>query len=69
MLDGGSLAAHSLQHVGRHSQQCPIIKDLIVDVSVGQALKALPYLHLNLWLLSSVCYGDKGSFPQPVQQW
>ena len=50
-------------------QQCPIIKDLIMDVSVGQALKGLQYLHLTLWLLSDVCYADKGSLPQSVRQW
>ena len=49
--------------------QCPIIKDLIVNVSVGQALKGLPYLHLILWLLSDVCYADKGFLPQSVRQW
>ena len=37
----------------------PIIKDLIMDVSVGQVLKGLPYLHLPLWLLSNVCYTDR----------
>ena len=50
-------------------QQCPIIKDLTVDVSVGQVLKGRPYLHLNLWLLSDVCYTDKGSLPQSVRNW
>ena len=49
--------------------QCPIIKDLIVDVLVGQALRGLPYLHLTFWLLSNVCYTDRGSFPQSVRQW
>ena len=49
--------------------QCPIIKDLIIDVSVGQALKELRYLHLTLWLLSNVCYADKGSLPWSVRQW
>ena len=34
---------------------CPLVKDLIVDVSVGQALKGLQYLHLTLWLLSDMC--------------
>ena len=29
-------------------QGCPILKDLIVDVSVGQVLKGLQYLHLTL---------------------
>ena len=33
---------------------CPIIKDLIMDVSVGQVLKSLQYLHLTLWQLSDV---------------
>ena len=50
-------------------QWCPIIKDLIMDVSIGQALKGLPYLHLTLWLFSSVCYANKGSLPQSVRQW
>ena len=49
-------------------QQCPIIKDLIVDVMVGQVLKGLPYLHLTLWLLSDVCYADRGSLPQSIRQ-
>ena len=50
-------------------QQCPIIKDLVVDVLVGQALKDLPYLHLTLWLLNNVCYIYRGSLPQSVRQW
>ena len=50
-------------------QQCPIIKDLIMDVSVDQVLKGLRYLHLTLWLLSDVCYANKGSLPQSVRQW
>ena len=49
--------------------QCPIIKDLIMDVLVGQALKGLRYLHLTLWLLSNVCYADTGSLPQSVRWW
>ena len=50
-------------------RQCPIIKDLIMDVSVGKALKGLQYVHLTLWLLSNVCYADRGSLPQSVSQW
>ena len=38
-------------------QCCPIIKDL-VDVSIGHVLKGLPYLHLTLWLLRTVCCAD-----------
>ena len=49
--------------------QCPIIKDLVVDVSVGQALKGLQYLHLTLWQLSNMCYADRGSLPWSVRQW
>ena len=49
-------------------QQCPTIKDLVLDVLVGQALKELPYLHLTL-MLSNVCYADRGSLPQCVMQW
>ena len=50
-------------------QQCPIVKDLIMDVLVGQALKGLQYLHLTLWQLSNVYYTDRGSLPQFVRQW
>ena len=50
-------------------QQYPIIKDLIVDVSVGQVLKGLQYLHLTVWWLIHVYYADKGSLPQSVRQW
>ena len=49
--------------------QCPIIKDLVMDVLVGRALKGLQYLHLTLWLLSNVCYANKGSLPQSVRWW
>ena len=48
---------------------CPIVKDLIADVSLGQVLKGLCYLHLTLWLLSDVCYANKGSLPWSVRQW
>ena len=51
------------------SQHCPIIKDLIVDVSVGHVLKGLPFLHLTFWLLRDVCCADSGSLPQSVRQW
>ena len=66
MLDGGSLAPHSSQHVGRW---WPVIKDLIVDLLVGQVIQGLPYMLLTLWLLSDVCYADRGSLPQSVRQW
>ena len=50
-------------------QWCPIIKDLIVDALVGQALKGLQYLHLTLWQLSDICYANRGSLPWSVRQW
>ena len=48
--------------------QCPIIKDLVV-VLVCQVLKGLRYMHLTLWLLSNMCYADRGSLPQSVRWW
>ena len=48
MLNGGSLASHCSQHLGRYSLMLSVIKNLIVDVSVGHVLKALSYLHLTL---------------------
>ena len=41
MLDGGSLASHSSHHATDVLWQCPIVKDLIVDILVGQGLKGL----------------------------
>ena len=32
-------------------------------------LKGLQYLHLTLWLLSNLCYTDRGSLPWSVRQW
>ena len=48
-------------------QQCPIVKNLVMDVSVGQALKGLQYQHLTLWQLSDMCYADRGSLPWSVR--
>ena len=50
-------------------QCCPIIKDLIMDVSVGHILKGLPYLQLTLWVLRDVCCTDRCSLAQSVSQW
>ena len=50
-------------------QHCPVIKGLIMDVLVGQALWALPYLHLTLWILRDTCCADKSLFPQSVRKW
>ena len=48
-------------------QPCPLLKDLILDVLVGQVLNGLRYLHVTLWLLSDMCYADRGSLPQSVR--
>ena len=69
MLYGGSLASHSSQHVGNVSQCCPVVKDLVMDVLVGQVFRALPYLHLTIWLLRNMCCAVKGSLPQSVRWW
>ena len=50
-------------------QHCPVVKDLSMDVSVGQVLKGLQYLSLTLWLLRDMCCTDKGSLPQSWKQW
>ena len=50
-------------------QWCPIVIDLVVDVSVGQALKGLQCLHLTLWQASDVCYADRDSLPQSRRWW
>ena len=50
-------------------QCCPVMKDLIVYVLVGQVLKGLPCLHLTLWLLRDMYCTDKISFTQSFRQW
>ena len=69
MLDGSSLLPTVLGMLADVPRQCPIVKDLVVDVSVGQVLTGLRYLHLTLWLLSNVCYANKGSLPQSIRWW
>ena len=45
---------------------CPIIKDLIMDVSVSWVLKRLHLQHLTLWLLRDV-FTDRVSLPWSVR--
>ena len=47
--------------------QCPIVKDLVMDVSVGWVLMGMQPLHLTLWLPSTVCCTGKSSLPQSCQ--
>ena len=46
---------------------CPIVQNLVMDVSLDQVLKGLPSLQLALWLISDVCCADRGSLPQSVR--
>ena len=48
--------------------QCPIIKDLVMDVSMDQVLKGLPLLQLTLWL-RDVCCAERFSHHYSVRQW
>ena len=48
---------------------CPIIKNLVIDVSLAWMLKGLPYLQVTPGLLRYVCYADWGSLPQFFRQW
>ena len=40
---------------------CPMVKDLVRDVSVSRMLKGLQSLHLTLLLFRDVFYADRGS--------
>ena len=48
--------------------QCPIIKDLVTDVSEEWVLKGLLLLPLALWLLRDISCTDKGFLSQSVRQ-
>ena len=48
-------------------QCCPIMKDHIVDVSVGHVLKGLPHQHLTHWLPRDMCHADRDSLPQSIR--
>ena len=69
LLDGGSLASHSSQHVSRHSLVVSHHKKSHHGFLVCHLLKGLPYLHLTLWWFSDVCYVDRDSLPWSVRWW
>ena len=69
MLDGGSLASHSSQHAGRCALAVPFSQESRRGCFGRPGAQGLRYLHLTLWLLSNVCYADRGSLPWSVRQW
>ena len=69
MLDGGSLASHSSQHAGRCSSGVLCSNRSCHGCFGRPGTQGSVYLHLTLWLLSDVCYADRGSLPQSVRQW
>ena len=48
-----------LDMLGDIPHLCSIVKDLIMDVPVGQVLKCLQSLHFSLWLLRKLCCADE----------
>ena len=69
MLDGGSLASHSSQHVGRCSLVVSHCKRSHCGCFFRPGTQGSAVSALTLWWLSNVCYADKGSLPQSVRQW
>ena len=69
LLEWGSLASHSYQHIRRNSSLLSQLKNLIMDVLVVPVFEGLQSLHITLWLLRDVCYADKGTLPQSARQW
>ena len=69
MFDGGSLAPHTSQDVGRHSLVVPHHKRSHHGYLGRAGTQGSAISDLALWLLSNVCYADKGSLPQSVRQW
>ena len=68
MLDGGSLASHSSQIVGRcFSALSNHKRSHHGCFSRLHAQEFILYLHLTLWLLRYVCCTDRASLPQSVR--
>ena len=69
MLDGGSLASHSSQHVGRHSSAVSHHKKSHSGCFSRPGAQGSSISAFNLWLLSDVCYAYRGSLPQSIRWW
>ena len=55
-----------LNMLGDIPDKCPIVKDIVRDILVGQLLKDLQSLQLTFWLLRDMCFTDKSSFLSPL---
>ena len=64
ILDGGSLASHSSQHVGKCSLLVSCLKGSCHGCFGRLDAQGLPLLHLTLWLLRYMCCVDKGCLPE-----
>ena len=69
LLDGRYWLLTVLTMLEDISHLCPIVKDLIRDVSVGWRLKRVCNLHFTLWLHRDMYCTDKGSLSQSAGQW
>ena len=62
LLDGGSLASHNFQHVGRHSSLMSCHNKSCQGCFSRLGAQGSAITPFNLWLLRDVCCADKGSF-------
>ena len=69
MLDGGSLASYSSQHAGRCSSAVSHHKRSRHGCLGRPGTQGSVVSALTLWLLSDVCYANKGSLPRSVRWW
>ena len=69
MLDGGSLAPHSSQHVDRHSLVVPHHKRSHDGCFVRPGAQGSAISAFNPLIAQNVCYTDRGTHLQSVRQW
>ena len=66
---GSSLASHSSQHAGRCSLAVSHHKRSHCGCFGRPGAEGSVVSAFNPWLLSDMCYADKGSLPRSVRQW
>ena len=69
MLDWGSLASHSSQHVSKHSSVLSCHKRSHHGCFGRPGTQGSAISPLTLWLLWDMYCANKGSLPQSVQEW